>query len=164
MTYGSYETSWPVLKKYSSKFLRKIAMPLGGIGTGTVSLGGRGDLRDWQIMNTPAIGYTPCADWKSYPSFAINAITPDGKSNTLALEGAIDQTEYEGALGCIIPSHGLPRFHECDFLVAYPLAQVRLSDKNFPLEVTLKAFNPLRSFLFTLDLRLISKASSPFGP
>ena len=34
-------------------------MPLGGIGTGTVSLGGRGDLRDWEIMNRGALGYLP---------------------------------------------------------------------------------------------------------
>ena len=32
---------WPVLKHYDSAHLRQIALPLGGIGTGTVSLGGR---------------------------------------------------------------------------------------------------------------------------
>ena len=43
--------SWPVLKRYGPDKLGRIALPLGGIGTGTVSLGGRGDLRDWEIMN-----------------------------------------------------------------------------------------------------------------
>ena len=33
-----------------------IAFPLGGIGTGTVSLGGRGQLRDWEIFNRPDKG------------------------------------------------------------------------------------------------------------
>src|SRR5450432_106314 len=28
-----------------------VAFPLGGIGTGNVSLGARGDLRDWEIFN-----------------------------------------------------------------------------------------------------------------
>ena len=32
----------------------EVAFPLGGIGTGTVSLGGRGELRDWEIFNRPA--------------------------------------------------------------------------------------------------------------
>ena len=36
--------------------LSEIAFPLGGIGTGTVSLGGRGELRDWEIFNRPAKG------------------------------------------------------------------------------------------------------------
>ena len=30
---------WPVLKKYDKEHLYQIALPLGGIGTGTVSLG-----------------------------------------------------------------------------------------------------------------------------
>jgi hypothetical protein len=36
--------------------LREIAFPLGGIGTGTVSLGGYGNLRDWEIFNRPNKG------------------------------------------------------------------------------------------------------------
>jgi len=47
---------WPVLKRYDSAHLRRVALPIGGIGTGTVSLGGRGDLRDWELMNRPAKG------------------------------------------------------------------------------------------------------------
>ena len=50
---------WPVLKQYDSAHIERIAMPIGGIGTGTVSLGGRGNLRDWEIVNRPAKGFTP---------------------------------------------------------------------------------------------------------
>ena len=39
----------PVLKHYDQQHLRRIALPLGGIGTGTVSLGGRGNLLDWKL-------------------------------------------------------------------------------------------------------------------
>ncbi|MCI6251563.1 MAG: hypothetical protein MR624_00845 [Bacteroidales bacterium] len=46
--------AWPVLRTYDQDHLGQIALPLGGIGTGTVSLGGRGELRDWEIMNVPA--------------------------------------------------------------------------------------------------------------
>jgi len=58
------ETSadWPALKTYDEEHLAKIALPLGGIGTGTVSLGGRGDLRDWEIMNRPAKGFIQRGD------------------------------------------------------------------------------------------------------
>src|SRR6187455_1633802 len=41
---------------FAGESLREIAFPLGGIGTGTVSLGGRGQLRDWEIFNRPAKG------------------------------------------------------------------------------------------------------------
>ncbi len=50
--------AWPILKRYDQDHLVRIALPLGGIGTGTVSLGGRGDLRDWEIMNRPAKGFS----------------------------------------------------------------------------------------------------------
>ena len=36
-----------------------IAFTLGGVGTGSISLGGRGQLRDWEIFNRPDKGRTP---------------------------------------------------------------------------------------------------------
>ena len=41
---------------YRGRNLDQIAFPLGGIGTGTISLGGWGQLRDWEILNRPAKG------------------------------------------------------------------------------------------------------------
>src|SRR5208283_2813215 len=35
-------------RTFSGRNLKMIAFPLGGIGTGTISLGGRGQLRDWE--------------------------------------------------------------------------------------------------------------------
>jgi hypothetical protein len=37
------------LKHYDKNHLLRIALPLGGIGTGTVSLGGRGELEIWKV-------------------------------------------------------------------------------------------------------------------
>jgi hypothetical protein len=51
--------NWPVLTHYDRQHLGRIALGLGGIGTGTVSLGGRGELRDWEIVNRPAKGFVP---------------------------------------------------------------------------------------------------------
>jgi hypothetical protein len=36
---------------YTGDALKEIAFPLGGIGAGIVSLGGRGRLRDWEVSN-----------------------------------------------------------------------------------------------------------------
>lgn len=51
---GTDRQTWPCLTRYTGEHLNKVAFPLGGIGTGTVSLGGRAELRDVEIMNTPA--------------------------------------------------------------------------------------------------------------
>lgn len=136
---------WPILKHYDQDHLLRIALPLGGIGTGTVSLGGRGDLRDWEIANKPAKGFTPVAQHgrAQHPFFAI-AVTPvEGERVVRLLEGPLDDTEYEGAFGSYTPNHGLPRFRHCAFDAAYPFGQVQLSDPDVPLHVCLEAFNPL---------------------
>ena len=41
-------------RSFEGKALSQIAFPIGGIGTGTISLGGRGQLRDWEIFNRPS--------------------------------------------------------------------------------------------------------------
>src|SRR5215813_8816727 len=41
-------------RTFTGDHLSQIAFPLGGVGTGTVSLGGRGQLTDWEIFNRPA--------------------------------------------------------------------------------------------------------------
>ncbi|MBI3922660.1 MAG: hypothetical protein HY318_14660 [Armatimonadetes bacterium] len=129
---------WPVLVEYDQEHLRRIAMPLGGIGTGTVSLGGRGDLRDWEIVNRPAKGFSP-----RFTFFALNLQLPGGQSITRAIEGPVEPVDYEGAAGSNVPNHGLPRFRHCRFLAAYPFGQVLLSDPEVPVDVRLEAFNPL---------------------
>jgi non-lysosomal glucosylceramidase len=53
------KSDWPVLKAYKGEHLREISMPIGGIGTGFFTLGGRGDLREWQLMSRPNRGWKP---------------------------------------------------------------------------------------------------------
>ena len=130
-------TPWPVLKTYDSDHLDRIALPLGGIGTGTVSLGGRGDLRDWEIMNRPAKGNRGAEAF-----FVLRAQKGSSAPVTRLLEGPLETWEYEGHSGSPAPNHGLPRFRNCTFSAAYPLGQVHLSDPDVPLKVRLEAFNP----------------------
>jgi non-lysosomal glucosylceramidase len=130
--------TWPVITRYDVEHLPKIALPLGGIGTGTVSLGGRGDLRDWEIVNRPAKGFAP-----RHTFFALRA-RPDGDETvTRALEGPLDAAAFEGSHGSTAPNHGLPRFRGCAFEAAYPMGQVLISDPDVPVDARLEAFNPL---------------------
>jgi len=130
--------NWPVLTSYDSNHLRRLALPLGGIGTGTVSLGGRGNLLSWEVVNRPAKLFTPDSCF-----FALYAKPAGQDAVCRALEGQIDEADYEGASGCPVPNHGLPRFRKCSFRAAYPLGQVLLSDPDVPVDVRLEAFNPL---------------------
>ena len=136
------EAGWPVLKRYDQEHLARIALPLGGIGTGTVSLGGRGDLRDWEIVNRPAKGFVPLRG-PFGPFFAVFTRTPQGRTRTRALEGPLELSAYEESHGSTAPNHGLPRFRQCSFAAAYPLGQVMLADADMPIDVTIEAFNPL---------------------
>jgi non-lysosomal glucosylceramidase len=141
VTRRSFEPSsldWPVLRRYGEAHSLRVALPIGGIGTGTVSLGGRGDLRDWEVVNRPAKGWSPKQSF-----FAIRAALPGGAVTTRALEGPIDPVLYEGGHGSSVPNHSLPRFRRSEFHAAYPLGQVLLSDPDVPVEVRLQAFNPL---------------------
>ena len=139
---SEWRPDWPVLKTYDRDHIDKIALPLGGIGTGTVSLGGRGNLVDWEIMNRPAKGYIPFVGQQLGPFFAIR-VSSGVSSFTRALEGPLPLYAYEASHGSTAVNHGLPRFREASFAAAYPLGQVLLSDPASPVDVRLEAWNPL---------------------
>lgn len=134
---------WPVLKKYDQNHLYQIALPLGGIGTGTVSLGGRGELRDWEIMNVPGKNYSTVTTGNNAPFFAIYTKPKGGESQTTLLAGSLYQHEYLHYEGRPVNHHGLPRFKNSFFEAAYPFGQVHLYDEEIPVKVIVKGFNPL---------------------
>ena len=142
LTCTAFSTDWPVLKKYDQEHVYKIALPIGGIGTGTVSLGGRGNLQDWEIMNRPAKGYNPGSGRNNSAFFTLYTET-GGKKDLRLLEGPVPFYQVEGASGAIATNHGLPRFNEVSFEAAYPFGQVNLRTPQIPVSVKMKAFNPL---------------------
>jgi len=135
--------SWPILKHYDANHLYNIALPMGGIGTGTVSLGGRGELRDWQIMNKPAFGFSTVTKGNNAPFFSI-FVCPEGeKPTTRALIGPLHATEYMHYEGRPVNQHGFPRFENASFDAAYPVGIVNLDDAKLPVKVRIIGFNPL---------------------
>jgi non-lysosomal glucosylceramidase len=130
---------WPIIKHYDQQHLGRIALPIGGIGTGTISLGGRGDWRDWEIVNRPAKGFNPGS-----PFFSVRVKSPKGAPVVRTLQGPIDPHLYEGAFGVKNATNpGLPGFRNCSFDASYPFGIVNLSDPEMPVSVRIKAFNPL---------------------
>jgi len=134
--------SYPILKHYDQNHLLNIALPIGGIGTGAVSLGGRGELRDWEIMNTPGKKFSTITDGNQAPFFAIY-VKPKGKAPmTKALLGPLHPSEYQHYEGRPVNHHGLPRFSSASFDAAYPFGQVNLKDAFLPVVIKIKGFNP----------------------
>ena len=97
---GGRDFDWPVLTEYDQDHLGRIALPLGGIGTGTVSLGGRGNLRDWEIMNRPAKGFVPPLNRRgSGPFFALYARAKGARPVVRCLEGPLSARTCSGRAG-----------------------------------------------------------------
>ena len=132
-----------ILKSYDQDHLSRIAMPIGGIGTGTVSLGGSGELKDWEIMNVPAKGYSTVTTGNDAPFFAIFTKKNNEGAKTKALLGPIDYSDYQHYEGRSVNHHGLPRFRNASFESTYPFGIVNLSDKTMPVNVKIIGYNPL---------------------
>ena len=131
-------SNWPVLRTYRGDQLRKIAMPVGGIGTGNIALAGNGALVNWEIMNRPALKNSP-----DVSAFLIRVEQENLPIFAKVLEGPLDTAMYEGPFGAEAKNHGMPRFRSATFKSAYPFGQVCLEDDRSPVRVTIKSFNPL---------------------
>ena len=136
------QRQWPVLKHYEDRFIEKIAMPVGGIGTGNISIGGNGQWKDVEIMNKPGMGFYGSVTPKQAPCFMVFTETSAGEKRAKALMGPIPPPEYAGQQGSEAPNHGLPRFEHASFDAAYPFAIVNLEDDEMPVSAKAKTFNP----------------------
>ena len=122
---------------FTGRRLTAIAFPLGGVCAGCVSLGGRGQLRDWEIFNRPDKGNTP-----SYAFPAIWAQAGNRKPVARVLESRI-QPPFEGSSGLgSRNAPGLTRLRSATFTGEFPLARVDFSDSTLPVKVSLEAFSP----------------------
>src|SRR6476659_5067718 len=83
------QKQWPVLKHYEDRFIEKIAMPVGGIGTGNISIGGNGQWKDVEIMNKPGMGFYGSVTTKRAPCFMVFTENASGAKHAKALLGPI---------------------------------------------------------------------------
>jgi uncharacterized protein (DUF608 family) len=117
--------------------LAMIAFPLGGVGAGSISLGGRGQLRDWEIFNKPDKGGGP-----GYAFPAIWAQAEGGRPVAKVLESRI-LPPFEGQNGLgVRNAPGLQRLDGAVFTGEFPLARIDFSDRKLPVGVALEAFTP----------------------
>ena len=126
-------------RTFTGEHLREIAFPLGGLGTGTVSLGGLGNLRDWEIFNRPNKG--------AGMPFTFAALRLEGGGMAAPLVRVLARrpfAPYPGGHGAPREEAlGLPHFRDAAFTGAYPFAEIRFRDPRVPADVSLEAFNPM---------------------
>jgi len=116
---------------------REAAFLLGGIGTGNVSIGSRGEFRDWEIFNKPGKG-----NILPYAFFAIWAREEGMKPLARVLESRLVPPFSKSHGFGSGETSGLPRFQESEMKGEYPLVWVSLRDAGMPVEVVLEAFTP----------------------
>jgi uncharacterized protein (DUF608 family) len=122
---------------FRGRQLATIAFPLGGVAAGSISLGGRGQLRDWEVFNRPDKGNVP-----SYAFPSIWAQAGSSKPVARVLEArALPPYEGQNGLGSQ-NAPGLTRLARATFTGEFPLARIDFEDRKLPVKVSLEAFTP----------------------
>jgi non-lysosomal glucosylceramidase len=133
---------------YSGEKLRAVAMPLGGIGTGSIALAGDGGLRQWQIVhNVNHLAHVP----HSFFAFWAKTEGSSGVARVLQSSALYDQSNFQPPVTSndhVVPAESrklleqLPGVKELEFAGEYPIAQIRYLDPGLPAEVSLEAYSP----------------------
>jgi non-lysosomal glucosylceramidase len=125
------------IPKYSGEALKTIAFPIGGLGTGNITLGGRGEIRELEVFNRPLKGKHPDLTF-----FSI-WVGEEGKEPVAKILERQLIPPYVGWMG--FPRNqlaGVSRFEEVEFTGEYPFARVKFIDSRIPVDVSLEAYNP----------------------
>ncbi len=132
---------------YAGERRKYVAFPLGGIGTGSVSLTGSGRLIDWSIRNRPAIDH-----FNGYSHFAIKAEQEGKLLDARVLNGPYEGTptgspsprKFDGfGFGANRDSMaGVPHFDDVTFIGRFPVAELQFQNASFPGRVQMTAFSP----------------------
>ena len=123
---------------YSGDSLKNIGVPVGGIGTGNILIGGRGNIRALEIFNRSAMDEQP------YMSFFSLWYQEENKTaNAKIMEGNVP-AGVSGPYGISRRQlEGIPRFREARFSARYPFIYLNLKDPFVPLHITGEFYNPM---------------------
>lgn len=111
--------------------------PLGGIGTGNISVGARGELRDWEIFNWPGKN-----QFVPFSFFAMWAKETGAEPVTRILESKLQPPFYKSHGFLNGELAGLPRFEKSKMVGRQPFVYVDLEDSQVPVKVRMEAFTP----------------------
>ncbi len=131
-------TSWGNLlqneskpKVWSGDELKYIGMPVGGICTGTLYIGGDGTLWNWDVFNVRTLNPGGPGD-----KFYLKPMQPENRFD----QGFVIKTTSDDQTA--IRPLNKEGFKNVEFVGQYPVATVKYVDKDFPVQISLKAFSP----------------------
>ena len=131
---------------YEGAQLAQIAFPLGGLGTGCVSLSGKGELLDWEIFNRPNKGtilpYSFFTLWaQAEGQAAVTRVVQASPTPPFTGQGG---GGYQG-LGFGVTREngaGFPHLRAARFRGEFPFAEIEFEDETLPVQVKLEAYSP----------------------
>ncbi len=145
---GSRSAEIKAALTYRDSALRASALPLGGIGTGTVALAGDGGLRQWQISNN--VNHDAHVPHSFFALWAGGWQVGQG-SVVLQSDALYDDGDFEPAPSVsdhLVPEGSrrllteLPGVDRLAITARYPIVDVDYDTPSLPVEVKLEAFSP----------------------
>lgn len=126
----------------------QIALPIGGIGAGSICMNGYGGLQDFSIRTRPETSALPEGFTANSPEAAFAVLHIKGEpALTRLVEGPFPPFKIfdQGLQGQGLRRggfEGFPRFAHCTFKGEYPFGEATLTDRAVPLEITVTGWNP----------------------
>lgn len=135
-------------RTFRSDRTTQIALPIGGIGAGSVCMNGYGGLQDFSIRTRPETTALPEGFTSDSAEAAFAILRVKGEPGvTKLIEGPFPPFKIfdQGLQGQGLRRagfEGLPRFQSCTFKGEYPFGEATLTDASLPLEVKVTGWNP----------------------
>jgi len=136
---------------YTGDALMNIGMPVGGITTGLVYLGGDGTLWNWDILNRRLKGVNPRAiQYKERSWFGRPKGTHTGWGGNYVEPVTTQPSPFKQGFALKVITNGTEQIRTLDrkgwknvvFTGAYPFGTVSYSDPQCPIKVTLEGYSP----------------------
>ncbi len=135
-------------RTFTGEKTTQIALPIGGIGAGTICMNGYGGLQDFSIRTRPENTAMPAGFSADSPEAAFAILHVKGELGvTKLVEGPFPPFKIfdQGLQGQGLRRggfEGFPRFQKCTFKGEYPFGEASLTDASVPLEVKVTGWNP----------------------
>lgn len=127
---------------YEGDRLRCVALPLGGLGTGTISICGDGSLRQWEVVNYPNHGgYVPLSFFAIWIE-GVGAKLLQSRPLLDEFDPGVMASDHRVPRGLAELVGELPTVRRTKFVGEYPFAFVEFADPEIPVGVELRAFSP----------------------